>query len=245
MTLAFDIGNSAIKGGVYSGPTLQHTFRSPHARRMLSATIEAETFESDIEWAGIASVVPDSTRAVIGLLDERGIPAVVVRHDMKLPFRVAYRTPETLGADRIAAAAAAWLRAGDHGSVVALDAGTAVTCEVVLQGIYLGGTISPGPALMQRALNRDTAQLPEVPLEFPDSVLGSSTKEAIQAGVMYGFLDGIKGLLKRIADTIGEAPYVLATGGWGSLLRDHVDEVREVDPHLVLDGVHRLAEMNR
>ncbi len=247
MQLAFDIGNSAVKGGAFLESQLQHTFRTAHDAEAISAAIDAAVERRTVAWAGITSVVPDSTRLVVQLLDERDIAAVVVRHDMRLPFRLDYRTPETLGSDRLAAAAAAWLLFGARRtrSVIALDAGTAVTCEVVdRHGVYLGGTIAPGPVLMQRALNRETAQLPEVPLELPASAVGRSTVEAIQSGTMYGFVESVGGLLRRIADEIGDEPYVVATGGWGTLLHDRIDAIDSIEPHLVLEGARRIVEMN-
>lgn len=248
MHLAFDIGNSAVKGGAFLGGRIQRTFRTARDAEAISAAIDKAVDRRTVAWAGIASVVPDSTRLVIQLLDERGIPGVVIRHDMRLPFRLDYGTPETLGSDRLAAAAAAWLLFGAERrrSVIALDAGTAVTCEVVDRyGVYLGGTIAPGPVLMQRALNRETAQLPEVPLELPVSAVGRSTVEAIQAGAMYGFVESVGGLLRRIGEEIGDEPYVVATGGWGTLLHDRIDAIDSIEPHLVLEGVRRIVEMNR
>jgi type III pantothenate kinase len=170
---------------------------------------------------------------------------------MKLPFKLAYRTPETLGTDRLAAAAAAWLLYGRGESrrvsrgVIALDAGTAFTYEVIdRNGVYQGGTISPGPGLMQRSLNRDTAQLPEVPLSLPDAPIGRSTVEAIQAGIMYGFIESVRGLLNRIDGMLGEDAFVVVTGGWGTLIKEHVSDVDAFEPHLVLEGVRLLMEMN-
>ena len=147
-------------------------------------------------------------------------------------------------------AAAAWTTCGRAGgtaahSVVALDAGTAVTYEVVDRaGVYHGGAIAPGPYLMEHALHTGTAQLPEVPLELPPVPLGRSTREAIQVGILYGFIDGVRGMLDRLVEYLGEPPYVVATGGWAPFLEDHVAAIDAVDPHLVLRGVRILAEMN-
>lgn len=248
MQLVFDIGNSAVKAGLFSGSMVDHTFRSTHDPASLRSTILAELHGKNVDSAAISSVVPRTTELVSNILGERGISVSVIRHDMFLPFQLDYETPRTLGADRLAAAAAVWLRYGegkDRG-VVALDAGTAFTYEVVdRSGVYRGGTIAPGPSLMQRALNRDTAQLPEVPLEMPASVIGRSTVEAIQVGIMYGFIESVRGILRRINEELGETAYVAATGGWSTLLSEHVAEINTIDPHLVLDGVRLLAELNR
>jgi type III pantothenate kinase len=275
MWFVFDIGNSSIKGGLFDGDRLVRTFVLPHDPEELAIGLDSElkvgrgqevddetaskaplsggrgtAFDASEESlrAGLASVVPASAERLAGLLGARGVDVTVVEHQMRLPFRLAYRTPETLGADRLAAATAAWMHFGRAGrrSVVALDAGTAFTCEVVEgTGTYLGGTIGPGPALLQRALTHETAQLPEVPLELPASPIGPSTREAIQSGVLYGFIETVKGLLRRIDEALGEEAFVVATGGWSRLLREHVEDVDAVDAHLVLRGIRILMALNR
>lgn len=246
MWLVCDVGNSAIKWGLFDGERLENTFMTTHEPGALEETLLTEVNLQEVERAGIASVVPASRELLEGLFHRRGIPVTPVQYQMPLPFDLAYRTPETLGADRIAAAAAAWLLFGkDAGgrerNVVALDAGTAVTCEVIRkEGVYLGGTIGPGPALMQRSLNRETAQLPEVLLEMPGQVVGRTTSEAMQSGIMIGFIDGVRGLLHRINNALGEPAFVVVTGGWREILSRHVEEVSATEPHLVLLGVRML-----
>lgn len=260
MWLVFDIGNSSIKGGLFAGDRLDHTFVLAHGAAELATGLDAVLNVRDadreddhdldrgvIDRAGLASVVPESTERLSRLLRSRALDVTVVRHTMPLPFELAYRTPETLGADRLAAAAAAWMLFGKERrrSVVALDAGTALTYEVVdRSGIYRGGTIAPGPALMQGALHRETAQLPEVALELPADPIGRSTTEAIQAGVMYGFIESVRGLLRRIDESLGEEAFVVATGGWSRLLHEHIKEVDAVDAHLVLRGVRILMTLD-
>lgn len=271
MWLVFDIGNSSIKGGLFDGDRLEHTFVLSHDA--LAAGLDAEmdahaggsaaagrgndgdaereavgpAGRTDIDRAGLVSVVPESAERLARLLRARDLDVAVVHHAMRLPFKLAYRTPETLGTDRLAAAAAAWTLFGkaDGRSVVALDAGTALTYEVVDgDGTYRGGTIAPGPVLMQQALSRKTAQLPDVALELPDEPVGRSTTEAIQAGVMYGFIEGVRGLLRRIDESLGEEAFVVATGGWRGLLHRQLEEIDAVDAHLVLRGVRILMLMN-
>lgn len=245
--LVLDIGNSAVKGGLYEDGRLHHTFRAAHETASLATTLRAEIQAQPIERAGFSSVVPRSTAIVSNVLAEAEIAATPIEHSMKIPFELAYRTPETLGTDRLAAAAAAWLLygRGESRGVIALDAGTAFTYEVIdRNGVYQGGAISPGPGLMQRSLNRDTAQLPEVPLSLPDEPIGRSTVEAIQAGIMFGFIESVRGLLNRINGMLREDAFVVVTGGWGTLIKEQVSDVDAVEPHLVLEGVRLLMEMN-
>jgi type III pantothenate kinase len=248
MFLALDIGNSAVKGGFFEGVELRHAFRQVLHRQDTEARWDEALSEAwtgrAVTAAGIASVVPDGTARLLSLLQRRmSGPITVVDPALPLPFRMGYHTPETLGRDRLAAAAATWVRYGSPArSVVALDAGTAVTYDVVARsGVFLGGAIGPGPALLQQALHRGTAQLPEVPLALPEEVVGRSTREALQSGILYGFLDSVDGMLRRIAGRLGEPPVVVATGGWAPLLHEHLDGITEVDPYLVLHGVRILS----
>lgn len=245
--MVLDIGNSVVKGGLFEDDVLRRTFRAPHEAADLAAILRSEVDTYSIQRAGIASVVPRSTATAARVLADAGIAVTHVRPTMRLPFELAYRTPDTLGTDRLAAAAAAWLQYGrrEGRDVVVLDAGTAVTCEVIERtGVYRGGTIAPGPMLMRQVLNRETAQLPDVPLSLPTEPIGGSTTEAIQAGVMYGFIDSVRGLLQRINETLQREAFVVATGGWSSLLKGQIADVDAVSPHLVLEGVRCLLEMN-
>lgn len=251
MWLALDIGNSAVKGGLFDGEALRESFRLALAHRDAREGWEAALDEAlagqPVERAGIASVVPAATAVVAPLLARRyGVQAQVIRHTMRLPFRHTYQTPETLGTDRLAAAAAAWTQYGSPGvPVIALDAGTALTYEVIdAEGVYRGGVIAAGPALLRDALAHGTAQLPAVPLEAPPSPLGRSTREALQAGIVWGFVDGVHGMLARLSGLLGAAPLVVATGGWAGFLHEHLDEIDHVEPHLVLHGIRVLMALN-
>ena len=194
------------------------------------------------EAVGLASVVPALTPVLVEAAEAAwAAPPVVVSASCPLPFRLAYRTPATLGADRLAAAAAAWALAGGAAPVVALDAGTAITLDVVsAEPAYLGGAILPGPDLLRRALARDTGQLPDVPWAAPPSPVGATTTEAIQSGLTNLVAGGVERLLRRTADALGAEPAVVVTGGWGPWLAGQLGLAR-VEPHLVLDGVRLLT----
>lgn len=257
MWLTLDIGNSALKGGLFDDEQIEHVFHvelSPALREDAAAwraRLTDELAAFTITRIGITSVVPAITAHVkAGLRATTDAPAQRIDATCRLPFELDYATPGTLGADRLAAAAAAWTRYGTAHrpmrNVVAIDAGTAVTCEVIARpGRYRGGTIAPGPALMRRALHRGTAQLPDVPLRLPETPIGRSTNEALQAGIMYGTIDSVRGHLRRIRDELDAPPVVVLTGGWQALLHKHVDAVDHVDPHLVLRGIRTLLALNR
>ena len=241
--LALDVGNSSVKAGVWAG-------RWARVERWPSDDTDAEAWAGrlralapDVAGAGLASVVPTLTPVLSTAVEVAwAVSPVVVSASRPLPFRMAYRTPDTLGADRLAAAAAAWRLAGGAAPVVALDAGTAVTLDVVsAEPAYLGGAILPGPDLLRRALARDTGQLPDVPWAAPPSPVGASTEEAIQAGLANLVLGGVERLLRETAAALAAPPVVVATGGWATWLAERLDGVDRVEPHLVLDGVRWLT----
>jgi type III pantothenate kinase len=274
MIVTLDIGNTSIKGGVFDGPDIDRVFGldvgAPHRNVETGAdawirALREVAVGGPVTRAGLASVVPEATPAAReGLEALTGTRATVISPRMPLPFRLDYDTPGTLGADRLAAAAAAWVRFGrsaasppDGGSapsgppsprvaprsVLTVDAGTAVTYEVVHRdGVYLGGAIGAGPALMQRGLRGGTAQLPAVPLALPTDPVGRSTRSSLQSGVLWGFIDAVRGMIDRLAETCPDDPVVVLTGGWNEVLADHLDTIDHVVPHLVLDGVRVLME---
>jgi type III pantothenate kinase len=257
MLLALDIGNSAVKGALFDGETLRQVFhvdvpppetsgegRADRWQQALGAHLSAVS----VDRTGIVSVVPEAVPAAEAALGSltRG-PVVVVDAFMRLPFTLDYETPRTLGTDRLAAAAAAWTRYGAPASrsIIAIDAGTAVNYEVVDHGaVYRGGAIGAGPALTQQALRSGTAQLPTVPLQVPSAAMGTSTHTAMQSGILYGFIDGVCGMVNRLGDALDDTPCVVLTGGWSAVLADRMPHVDRVEPHLVLDGVRILLDLN-
>ena len=258
--LALDIGNSAVKGGLFRGDRLADVFHLEVSVDSGAAGVEvwAEALRPHLadappSHAGLASVVPKATGpAQEGIRSVVGITATVIRTSMALPFEMGYETPHTLGTDRLAAAAAAWCLYGQRGdgrredtparSVIAVDAGTAVTFDVVdASGVYRGGAISAGPALTRQALDVGTAQLPPVPLEIRSTPMGRSTQEAIQSGILWGLVDSVEGMIRRLQSLLADDPVVLVTGGWSAVLAEHVAGIDHVAPHLVLDGVRVLC----
>lgn len=250
--LSIDVGNSAVKGGLYEGAERVRVFTVDigtvdDTAAAWRAALAPHLSGVAVEQVGLSSVVPATAERVTAALREHTDAApTIVRPTMPLPFRLDYETPETLGVDRLAAAAAGWTLYGRAAtpprSVLVVDAGTAVTGEVVRRdGVYTGGVIAAGPALTQRALAAGTAQLPDVPLTLPDGPVGRSTQEALQSGIMWGLVDLVQGMLTRLEGGLPDTPLVVLTGGWGALLAEHLDRVDATNPHLVLDGVRVLV----
>lgn len=244
-----DIGNSAVKWGHFSASgTLRTTGRLALSSSQADAKAWRTALQSDAiptaDRVGIVSVVPQATQHAQTAIQTRfARPAQVLRVDGPLPFVMRYDTPHTLGTDRLAAAAAAWYAHGQEPrrSVLAIDAGTALTIEVIDdKPAYRGGVIAPGPRLLRDALSTGGAQLPAVELTVPPHPIGTSTEHALQSGIVHGFEAMAAGLVERLARTLPDTPYVVLTGGAAPLLRDALPRLDTHDPHLVLRGAYQL-----
>lgn len=256
MLLALDIGNSGVKGGLFDGSERVRVFSvsaEPSAGRDLASVsqwkdvLSPHLRDTPVDTIGLTSVVPPVKEAIERAVTEITDTAVTdVEPTMPLPFELGYETPDTLGTDRLAAAAAGWVAFGQQlspaRSVLVIDAGTAITVDVIHRdGCYEGGTITAGPALVRQALRTGTAQLPEVPLVLPAEPVGRTTQTALQSGIMWGLVDGVNGLCDRLADALPDEPIIVLTGGWSDLLTDQVSEVNHHAPHLVLEGIRILV----
>jgi type III pantothenate kinase len=245
-----DVGNSAVKVGHFRDDALVGSWRIGFNETAIDERLDLRVEVPERFDSAFCTVVPEVGHHVAEWLKRRGgSRPLCVGPGVRLPFEMAYETPQTLGTDRIAAAAGALAVLGARRNtgrgVVSVDAGTAVTCDVVDESDrFLGGIIAPGPALMNRALNEGTSQLPRVALVAPNRTIGRSTDEALRAGIMLGFVEAVGGFVRRITHELGHSPHVIVTGGWGLLLSKELQTVDAVDPDLVLRGIHAIAGLN-
>jgi len=162
-----------------------------------------------------------------------------------LPLEVTVAEPHKVGVDRLAAAAAARLVARPGRGVIIVDCGTAATVDMLSSsGVFLGGAILPGPALMARALAEGTSRLPTVAaLEqaSPPPMPGRSTQEAIAAGIGWGIRGAIDRLVEEARAVVGVDADLILTGGWRGAVRDALPGAIEM-PELVLAGIALAAE---
>ncbi len=169
-------------------------------------------------------------------------PVTVLGPGVRSGMAILYDNPREVGADRIANAVGAYDLY--PGASVVVDLGTATTFDVISgAGEYLGGAIAPGVAISLEALYTHAAALRSVELVRPRSVVGRSTVESIQSGVLYGFAAQVDGVVARIRDEIGDAT-VLATGGLAGLIAPHTQSVEHVEPWLTLHGLRIVHERN-
>lgn len=249
--LAIDIGNSRIKCALFDGEVIDHTFEMASDRMASGASfrhsMRAHLDDRAPQAAAIASVVPELNDRVADAARREFmvLPEFVSAVNLP-PERVCYADPSALGADRIAAAVAGHRFYGKSEAgnrpVIVVDAGTAVTFEVIdAEGRYSGGAIWAGPQLVAGALGRGTSRLPEIEHVVPRSAVGTDTRSALRSGIAHGFLGGVKEILRRvIAETEGK-PFVVSTGGHGEWIAARLKSIDAYDPHLVLHGIRLLA----
>jgi type III pantothenate kinase len=150
-----------------------------------------------------------------------------------------------VGADRICNAVAGFASFG--GPLIIIDFGTATTYDAVSSiGDYLGGVIAPGMETSAVDLHRRAAKLPKVELHFPKTIIGKDTVSSMQAGILYGAIDALEGMVERIQGEMrkleGKEAVVIATGGFSRLMANNSKSITECVPSLVLDGVRLIHE---
>lgn len=244
MLLAIDIGNSFTKLGIFDGESLLHKFsiqtkRDYTVEELLFDRLklyEKQFIQVDIDTCIVASVVPELNAVIAEVCRELfKISPQFVDAGWDFGFRIDYDPPEAAGGDRLVNCFAAVSKYGTP--VVACSFGTATTIDVVnADNVYVGGIIAPGMATVAKALRLETAKLPNVPIEKPDGVLGKTTVESIQSGIVNGHIAMLEGLLAKI-DNRGK---VVATGGFARLLAPEIEAIDVVDENLTLDGLRLL-----
>jgi type III pantothenate kinase len=192
----------------------------------------------------ISSSVPSVTTQLRRMSNRwfSDLDVTVLGPGTKSGMAIVYDNPREVGADRIANSVGAYDLY--PGAAIVVDMGTATTFDVIsAKGEYLGGVIAPGVAISLEALYTQAAALRSVELVRPRSVIGRSTVESIQSGVLYGFAAQVDGLVERIREELGEAT-VIATGGLAGLIAPHTKYVQHVEPWLTLHGLRIVHERN-
>lgn len=246
MILAVDVGNTQTVLGLFEGEQLHG-----HWRVATDATLTADELRvkiggllaldglgwSDIERLVLSSVVPTLT----GHYDEMalratGVSPMVVGPGLKTGMPIRYDNPHEVGADRIVNGVAAYDAYG--GPVIVVDFGTATTLDVIDgSGAYLGGAIAPGVETSAEALFSRAARLAKVDLEPPTKVIGTNTRESVQAGLMLGEAAMVDGLTRRAWSELGVECTVVATGGLAERMAPLCETIQHVEPDLTLRGL--------
>lgn len=234
MLLCIEIGNSRTHWGLFKEGKLGRHGTCPAAEGLPDlAAIAGEGVQRLL----LASVAPSRTERLAQEAETTtGVRAEVIGKDLSVPIPARVDHPERVGADRLLGALAAYRRAG--GACVVVDAGTAVTVDLVdASGAFCGGAIAPGPGLLMESMERRAELLPEVRFAKPASAVGKNTADAMRSGAFWGAVGAVRELIRRVAAEADGPCRVLGTGGWMDVLAPHLPALEAVVPCLTLEGM--------
>ena len=244
--VAVDVGNSSIKLGWFPDGCTSGELRPSQVLTLSEEELASPSWNAfcamiaaNSHWA-IASVNQSACDALTNLL-KIDCPSAKITHlqNSMLPISTKLDSPELIGTDRLLAVLAVRELFPYARPAIVIDSGTAVTVDVLdAQGEFAGGVIMPGSALIARALNAGTSQLPEVNPDgqHPPSAIGINTSEAISAGIFWGLVGSIKELIYQQRQTLGLDTPVFISGGDRWLAR-HLNMECKVTAHLCLHGI--------
>jgi len=247
MLLAIDIGNTNTVMGIFRAQKLVENWRlvSSHTRTSdeywiivkqlcQNARIDIKALKGVV----ISSVVPELTDNFSAMTRKYlQLNPLVVDHRLHLGLKLLVKEPETMGADRLCNIVAAKHQCPYPAIVI--DLGTATTFEVLnTEGNYIGGAIAPGLYTASYELTRRAAQLYKISLEYPQKVIGTTTREHLQSGIVIGHLSMLEGMISKIERELETAvDSVITTGGFAAEMATYSPLIDRADPDLTLKGL--------
>jgi type III pantothenate kinase len=247
--LLFDVGNTNVKLCLADENGLGRTYSLPSTNRETSDSLGLKiagicaregVAEGKVRAWVLSSVVPPLNNLLkSACADFFSCQALFVPGDIALPLENRYARPQEVGADRLLGSFAARSLFPDSALIV-VDFGTATTFDCVQGNAYLGGLICPGVLSSVTALGTQTAKLPQISLELgsADLDIGTSTRQSLNHGVLYGFAAMLEGLTARLKKRLA-APdaRVIATGGFAPHLAAITSCIDNLAPDLLMQGL--------
>ena len=258
--LAIDVGNTNIVLGVFESDRLIKswriaTFRERTADEMgvlVTQLFEQSGFDrAAVDGIILSSVVPPLTRPMEDMARQYfGREPVTVDPAKNSGMPVLYTPPSDVGADRVVNAVAAYELYGRAKQIplIVVDFGTATTFDAVsAAGEYIGGVICPGIGISADALFQRAARLPRVDVRKPDSIVGKTTVTSMQAGLFFGYVSMVDGIVQRMRAEMpgGDRASCIATGGMADILAVETKAIEQVEPDLTLQGLRIIFERAR
>lgn len=237
-----DVGNTRVKWGYCQQDTITRVASlPPDSPTDWQNQLADWQVNQPSQWV-IAGVHPQRVQTLSAWLTDTGHAVQLLESPDQLPLEVKLERPEHAGLDRLLNAVAAnAIRPADHAALL-IDAGSAVTVDLVdSQGAFRGGAITPGVRLMTEALHSYTALLPRVTIESPPSHIGHNTIDAMKSGIFWSIIGGIEKLIELHTILVDAPLSVYLTGGDAALLATHLPEQCQVWPEMTLEGIRLSA----
>ena len=240
MNLIIDVGNTYIKIGMFD-----------QSKIVAKKTIVQDDFDQEVQdihkkypliqkaiISSVSHLNPDTVKRIQELYE-----TLIVSHKIAMPFSNLYKTPETLGIDRLALVAAA-VDQYPKKNVLVIDAGTCITYDFKNEKEeYLGGAIAPGIRLRYQSLNNYTAKLPLLEPKLPENHIGNTTNEAIHSGVVQGILYEIQGVIEEYCNIYPDLTVIL-TGGDAHFLSKRLKNGIFATSNFLLEGLNYILAFN-
>ena len=241
MLLTIDAGNTNVCFAVYDGDKQLEFARVETGKFKKTPSFEEKVITDII----ICSVVPQVNEALIKACEKQFqvTPIFVTHENIDIPLNI--ETPAQLGTDRMVGASAAV--AYYQNPCIVVDFGTSTNFDVVdATGAHIGGVLATGARLSLAALSDGAAQLPEIKIEEPSSVIGKNTVDAMQSGIYWGYISKVEGIIAQISKEMGGKPFVIGTGGLAPLFERGTDIFDIIDQDLIMKGlVHMHKVLNK
>ena len=254
MIFVLDVGNTNTVLGVYDEDILKYHWRIETSRHktedeygmIIKSLLQHESLTFDqFDGIIISSVVPPIMFALERMCKKYfGIKPLIVGPGIKTGLNIKYENPREVGADRIVNAVAGIQEYGSP--LIIVDFGTATTyCYINEDKQYMGGAIAPGINISTEALYSKAAKLPRIEISRPEGIIGKNTVSAMQAGILYGYVGQVEGIVNRIKAQSNLEPTVIATGGLATLIANESTVIDVVEPFLTLKGLQLIYKRNR